>query len=67
MPLRKQALNDHETECPHRDVECTVISCSQNVSLSKLLLHLKTDHTEPKEINGVQEDHVITIFRSQAD
>ena len=54
MPSRIQALNDHETECLHRNVKCTNISCKQNVSLSKLSLHLKTVHQDdrPNEIIG---------------
>ena len=52
MPSKIEALNDHETECPHRNVKCTDIKCSQNVSLSKLLLHLKTHEYEPQEISG---------------
>ena len=53
MPSRKQIVNDHETVCPHRDVTCFVYYCSKNVSLAKLLDHIKTaPHKALNEVIG---------------
>ena len=37
-------ISYHEEECEHRDVECIVRSCSENVDFSKLTDHLFEDH-----------------------
>ena len=56
MPSRKQVVNEHETECPHRDVVCFLSNCSKIVSLAKLLDHLKSaPHRGPVEVIGGQE------------
>ena len=46
MPSKKQALEDHQKECEHRTITCTVVWCDKTVSLSKLRLHQKDDHNE---------------------
>lgn len=62
MPSRRQVLHEHETECEHRFVECTVTACIEKVPLSKLWLHLKTaPHKAPREINGGIVDSKFTI------
>ena len=61
-PSKKQVLNEHETECEHRNVECTITACIKKVPLSKLLLHLKTaPHMAPNEVNGGLVDSKFTI------
>ena len=48
--------NDHETVCPHRDITCFQSNCGKNVSLTKLLDHLKTaPHRAPIEVIGGQD------------
>ena len=41
LPSKKEALNDHEKECQHRNISCILVNCTAIVSLSKLSLHLK--------------------------
>ena len=41
LPSKKEALNDHEKKCQHRNIWCIVVNCTVIVSLSKLSLHLK--------------------------
>ena len=45
IPSKKQILDDHEKECEHRIIDCTVLACDIRLSLSTLFLHLKDDHT----------------------
>ena len=63
MPSRKQIVNDHETECPHRDVNCFIHHCSKNVSLTKILDHLKTapHKVPPVEVIGAEETDKLNI------
>ena len=44
MPSKKEALDNHEKECEHRTIACTLVFCNKTLSLSKLKLHLKDDH-----------------------
>ena len=54
MLSRKKDFNDHENDCPHRNIMCFYgTNCDKNVSLSKLLLHLKDVHKEePLEVKN---------------
>ena len=62
MPSRKEAFNDHEYDCPHRNVMCpNEPTCNKTISLSKLLLHVKDAHRESIEekTNSHKSDLVI--------
>ena len=62
MPSRKQIFIEHETECLHRDVVCQ--HCSNNVALTKLLIHLKTaPHKDPFEVIGGEFTNDLIISR----
>ena len=62
MPSRKQALNDHEKECPHRNVVCFYnVLCNRNISISKLSSHLRDEHHIPLEITTNYDKSNLTI------
>ena len=50
MPSKRQALNDHEQDCHHRNVQCPVLICKDMVAASKLSFHFKDAHVAIKEI-----------------
>ena len=52
MPSKRQALNDHEQECQHRDVLCPTLQCSKKVSALNLSFHFKVAHVATKELKS---------------
>lgn len=54
LPSKKEALNDHEKECQHRNISCIMATCTEIVSLSKLSLHLKNHKNSTNDVTGAQ-------------
>ena len=64
MPSRKQVFIDHENECPHRNFICFYnTGCNAQVSLSKMLLHMKDIHGS-KPLNEAKDIRSSTMLIS---